>query len=354
MKLNKRKILNTANAIKNGIVSEDKLTDLIGGQRLYDIFDDYTVNAIIKNIINLGKFHNMIKDEDGLDMLEGLLNNTISGNLQDFYMIKSDYILQLPKEQQINMANSISGGKQDLSMALQNLWSKGIRTEACTTRSSDNTPMIQVRIKDTEFIQQDLIQQIYNQGEFSYDGDYNYIDGDFMVRISGDNLYECINGLKNDSSKTNKRNIFEGMISTDLYLARHPEDNIHNLSELKRKVLIEERTLANIKGHLQQLTERDNKQGKQHKNSTNLPVKQGRVSKFFSKIRAIFARKPTIREVPQQNNDTVEIKKKPWELEPMNKLNVQRNIAKIVKEHTRRKRIKPQKNYEKGLNYEQK
>lgn len=181
-----------ASDIKKGIVSEDKLIKLIGGQRLYDIFDDYTVNAILKNIIDLGKFHNMIKDEDGLDMLEGLLNNTISGNLQDFYMIKSDYILQLTKEQQINMANSISGGNQNLSLTLQSLWSAGIRTEACTTRSSDNIPMIQVRIRDTEFIKQDLIQQIYNQGEFSYDGDYNYIDGDFMVRISGNNLYECI------------------------------------------------------------------------------------------------------------------------------------------------------------------
>lgn len=36
MKLNKNKILNMASDIKKGIVSEDKLIKLIGGQRLYD------------------------------------------------------------------------------------------------------------------------------------------------------------------------------------------------------------------------------------------------------------------------------------------------------------------------------
>lgn len=285
----------------------------------------------------------MIKDEDGLDMLEGLLNNTISGNLQDFYMIKSDYILQLTKEQQINMANSISGGNQNLSLTLQSLWNAGIRTEACTTRSSDNIPMIQVRIRDTEFIKQDLIQQIYNQGEFSYDGDYNYIDGDFMVRISGNNLYECINELENNSNEISKGNIFESMLRIDLYLARDTDDNIDDSSELKRKILAEESALANIRGHLQQLAERNN--NKQNgKGSTNLLVKQGRISKFFSKIRARFARRPIIREVTPQNSDTIKKKKKSWELDPESKLNIQRNAAKIAGKHIDREKIEPQEN----------
>ncbi len=340
MELNESEILNTANAVKNGIVSEDKLKELVGGQRLYDIFDDYTVNAIIKNVINLGKFHNMLKNENGFNILEGLLNNTISGNLQDFYMIKSDYILQLPANQQINMANSISGGNEDLSIALQNLWSKGIRTEACTTRSSDNIPMIQVRIKDTEFIQQDIIQQIYNQGGFSYDGDYNYITGDFMLRISGDNLYECINGFENNSNKTSKENIFESMIRIDLFLAKYSGNKIDS-SELRRKILIQERTLANIKGHLQQST-------KQCQPSSNLPTKQGIFSKFFSQIRARFVKRPTVayENKQQQNNDTVEMKRKSWELEPSDKLSIQKNAAKIANKYT-----EAQADYRKSVDY---
>lgn len=60
----------------------------------------------------------MTPNDSGLDILDGLLNNQVSSNLSDFYMIKPDYILQLPPERQRNMANSISGGRQDLSLAL--------------------------------------------------------------------------------------------------------------------------------------------------------------------------------------------------------------------------------------------
>lgn len=124
MSLDEKQIIETAEKIKNGIVPKEALKELLGGERLDNIFDSKTQQAIFDNIINNGKLHNMTPNGNGLGILNGLLNNQVSSNLSDFYMIKPDYILQLPLEQQRNMANSISGGKQDLLLALQNLWSK--------------------------------------------------------------------------------------------------------------------------------------------------------------------------------------------------------------------------------------
>ena len=120
MNLDEKQILETAQKIKDGTMSRENLKQLLGGNRLDDIFDQRTQEAIFDNIINSGRLHDMMPNDTGLDILNGLLNNQVSGDLSDFYMIKSDYILQLPSEQQTNMANSISGGNQQLSLALQN------------------------------------------------------------------------------------------------------------------------------------------------------------------------------------------------------------------------------------------
>ena len=169
MKLDEKAILDLVSKIKNDLKTKtfpksmsgpiydsetqsdmDNLKEMLGGDRLYDIFDSMTVNSLLEVVIETGTVHDCIPDGKGFDILEGLLNNQIIGNLSDFYMIKSDYILGLPPEQRKNMAESIADGRQDLLVVLPKLWDRGIRTEACTTKDYDNLPMIQMRIKRNE------------------------------------------------------------------------------------------------------------------------------------------------------------------------------------------------------------
>lgn len=131
MRLDKNRILKLSEDIRNGNGLIEELIEALGGKRLYDVFDEQTIDSLVSNVVNNGKFHTLIDDGNGFDILEGLLNDKVKGNLTDFYMIKPDYILALSKKQQKNMAESISGGDKELANSLQNLWEKGIKTEAC-------------------------------------------------------------------------------------------------------------------------------------------------------------------------------------------------------------------------------
>lgn len=217
MKLDKNRILKTVERIKEGKETKDTLRKLLGGERLDDIFDEGTQKALLDNIIDSGKIHNMMPDGTGLDVLEGLVNNEIKGDLSNFYMIKPDYILQLSPEQQKNMSESISYGKKDLSRALQNLWSRGIRTEACTTKSSDNIPMLQLNIKADELENQTIVQQLYEQegieATFYFGG---YGENVFHINLFGDKLYDYLQGDSIPVVKVQKENIFENAMRENL------------------------------------------------------------------------------------------------------------------------------------------
>ena len=243
MSLDEKQIIETAEKIKNGIVPKEALKELLGGERLDNIFDSKTQQAIFDNIINNGKLHNMTPNGNGLGILDGLLNNQVSSNLSDFYMIKPDYILQLPLEQQRNMANSISGGRQDLSLALQNLWSKGIRTEACTTKSSDNIPMLQLNIKESEIEKQDIVQQLYEQSDINGNAFYDYQAKDFHINLSGNNLYNYLQDGNIPPSQNEKSNIFEDSIRDSLQFAEEMytsySQNGMDTTELRKEILSE-------------------------------------------------------------------------------------------------------------------
>ena len=77
--------------------------------------------------------------------------------------------------------------------------------------------------------------------------------------------------------------------------------------------------------------------------SSNLPTKQNRFSKFFSQVRARFARQKTQehQEYSEQDNYSSQTKqgkgkvqeKKSWELEPEEKTRIQKETAKIAQKH---------------------
>lgn len=81
--------------------------------------------------------------------------------------------------------------------------------------------------------------------------------------------------------------------------------------------------------------------------SNNLPTKQSRFSKFFSQVRARFARQKTQehREHREQGNYSTQMnqdkgkvqEKKSWELEPEEKTRIQKETAKIAQKHREQK-----------------
>lgn len=289
MQLNEKHILEVAERVKNGTASKEELKELLGGERLDDIFDSITQEAIFNNIINNGKLHNMTSSGNGLDILEGLLNNQVSSNLSDFYMIKPEYILQLPQEQQRNMADSISGGRQDLSLALQNLWSKGIRTEACTTKSSDNIPMLQLNIKENEVEKQDIIQQLYEQSDIRGNAFYNNEAKDFKVSLEGNNLYNYLQDGNIPLPQTEKANIFEASIKDSLQFLEEMytsySQNGIDTTEVRKEIISTRKSLQEISNRIEHSnTSQKNLQPKEKKSWELDPEEKGRIQKEAAQI----------------------------------------------------------------------
>lgn len=78
----------------------------------------------------------------------------------------------------------------------------------------------------------------------------------------------------------------------------------------------------------------------QSQNTSNLPMKQNRFSKFFNQIRSRFARpkaeNPEVNSYSQQKQDSTSKEKKSWELEPDEKTKIQKETAEIAKQHRER------------------
>lgn len=356
MNLNEKQILETAERVKNGTAPKEELKELLGGERLNDIFDSKTQEAIFDNIINNGKLHNMISSGNGLDILESLLNNQVSSNLSDFYMIKPEYILQLPQEQQRNMADSISGGRQDLSLALQNLWSKGIRTEACTTKSSDNIPMLQLNIKENEVEKQDIIRQLYEQSDIRGSAFYDYQAKDFHINLEGNNLYNYLQDGNIPLSQTEKTNIFEASIKDSLQFSEEMytsySQNGIDTTELRKEIISERKSLQEISNRIEHSKKENQITGQEQYNNTfqektsetNLPARQNRFSRFFSQMRARFSKrnqnynKPKDSELDNSNSNTSQKnsqpkEKKSWELDPEEKERIQKETTQIAEKY---------------------
>ena len=298
MSLDEEKIWRVTQKILNRELTDDALKPLLGGKKLNEIFDLQTQQVIFHTIVTKGKIHNMINDGTGFYLLDGLINNQICGDLSDFYMIKPDYILSLPEEQQKNMADSISNGREDLCLTLLNLWSKGIKTEACTTKDSDNIPMLQLIVKENEIEKQKMIQQIYEQNNIRGDAFYNYIDKTFKVTISGSNLYNYLKDGEIPQSTQTKSNIFlesvKGNIDYTEKLYNYFLKKEYNTNELKKQLVLEKATFEDIKGRVKQIDDEE----------TEDSLKQ---------------------------NQEKSSEKKPWELEPEEKLKLQIKNAELAK-----------------------
>lgn len=260
MKLDVKKILELRDKVNKNEADVSELKEALGGEKLYEFFEDYSVDFLINNVRKEGKFHKLIKDGDGFEILEGLLNKEIKGNMTDFYCIKPDYILNLSKEQQSNIANSISGGNRELSSSLQNLWRRGIKTKACTTKLKDNDPMIMMNIGIDDEKSQDFLQKVYNQEDIYADTSYTCFNGGKTIKISllGDNLYKYLSNSKEIDLSKEKKNVFLQAIKDglendlelrDYYLKNQDNKGMQELSE----------GISNAKKHIERLEQKENK-----------------------------------------------------------------------------------------------
>lgn len=129
--LDKEKILDEAGKIKEGKEERSELKELIGGKELDKIFEEQTIKKIQDSIVESSKVHSLLEEQEGFDVLEGLLNKRITGNLGKFYNIKPEYILSLNSEEQAKLAHTFAEGEPELEELLKQLWSQQIRTNAC-------------------------------------------------------------------------------------------------------------------------------------------------------------------------------------------------------------------------------
>ena len=129
--LDKEKILAEVKKIQEGKEDRSELIDLIGGKDLEEIFDEQTISKLQDVLIRTNKVHDLLEEQESFDVLEGLLNKKITGNLGKFYNIKPEYILSLNSEEQAKLAHTFAEGEPDLEELLKQLWSQQIRTNAC-------------------------------------------------------------------------------------------------------------------------------------------------------------------------------------------------------------------------------
>ena len=108
MKLDKQKILAEIEKIRKGKSDRSKLKELLGGEELKEVFDEDTISSLEEVLIETDKIHNSLSEQENFDTLEGLLNKKILGNLGEFYNIKPEFILTLPKEEQAKLAHTFA------------------------------------------------------------------------------------------------------------------------------------------------------------------------------------------------------------------------------------------------------
>jgi len=144
MKLDENKILDEIQKLSSqGLSRSDTLFELLGGEYLNDIFDQHTIESIMRSFVNNNQLHPLVNGT-GIDVLEGLLNKEIIGDMEQFYNLKPEYILTLSPEQQVLMAKALAGKNKSQEEVLIASWEKGLKTCACGGESEHRYMMFEV------------------------------------------------------------------------------------------------------------------------------------------------------------------------------------------------------------------
>ena len=132
-KINLEAVLEETKKLSDNFSLDDaeEVIKLLGGNRLYEIFDKSTISAIINSLKDNGSFYTYEGKKYDISILEGLLNNEIIDGVETFLCVKPEYILELPNEQKEKIAKSFTGTQTEEKELLLTLWNLGIQTIAC-------------------------------------------------------------------------------------------------------------------------------------------------------------------------------------------------------------------------------
>lgn len=168
-------------------------------------------------------------------------------------MMKPEYIISLPPEEQEHMAESISEGNIDLKNALMTLWKNGIETKACggVRTKEEETPYIYVNVslKNSDILGR--LNNITQKGENYLDLCFDAGDDSLDIVIKGENVYQDV--VEEFQKEPPKKNILdflaEEQLLTSTVLAKHIENN-QQLKYTEKDV--EEIVLDTAKEHKEQ------------------------------------------------------------------------------------------------------
>ena len=200
--LDKEKILAEVRKIKEGKEDRSELKELLGGEELDEIFDEPTIGELQDTLVQTNKVHDLLKEE-GFDVLEGLLNKKITGNLGKFYNIKPEYILGLNLEEQAKLAHSFAEGEPELEELLKKLWSQQIKTNACA--GEKDQAYLYVTFPKSDIVNISRMEEVSSNAETVVN--INTYEDDIYITLYGKkpNLYK---DLLAEFSKEDKPNQF--------------------------------------------------------------------------------------------------------------------------------------------------
>ena len=201
--LDKEKILAEARKIRAGKEDRSKLKELIGGKELEEVFDEQTISKLQDELVKSSKVHEFLEEQEGFDILEGLLNKQVIGNLGKFYNIKPEYILSLNPEEQAKLAHTFAEGEPDLEELLKKLWLQNIKTNACAGEKDE--AYLYVTFPKNDIVNISRMEEVSSNTEAVVK--INTFEGDISITLYGKrpDLYK---DLLAEFSKEEKPNQF--------------------------------------------------------------------------------------------------------------------------------------------------
>lgn len=202
MKIDENKIFEEIQKLRlQGLSKSDTLFELLGGDMLNGIFDQQTIDSIMRSFVNNNQLHPLVAGS-GIDVLEGLINKEIIGDLEQFYNLKPEYILTLPTEQQALMAKSLAGENKAQEELLISAWAKGLKTCACGGESEHQYMMFEVDSNDSQKVA--IMQQISKACDDKVS--ISLSEGNITVSFYGEeqNFYSKITSVINEERQPDK------------------------------------------------------------------------------------------------------------------------------------------------------
>ncbi len=172
----------------------------LGNENLQRAIDTNVLFHYINNILNKQKIHDWYSDEETLKMLEELSNKQVVGDWQRFLTIKSDFIFELPLEQQEKIAENFAIGNNSAKQCLIELWKNHIKTNGTDVirpevQGSTNCITISAAVEKIPSYVETLAKNLPNKDVFLFTyQDEKSKNGIISIHSSDSNIFDYIRG----------------------------------------------------------------------------------------------------------------------------------------------------------------